>query len=560
LYWNKIKSHLPEILLFGAVIFLQFYRLGIGEIQSHDESRYIMRAEACLEFGAWLDQTQYALSGLFSSTHPPLVIWMMALLRYLFGASTFVSRLVSPIAAVVVLIFFYKLALKFFSRPTALFATAALCLGQNFLLYSHKGQFDIPMLAFVVIASYYAIRSFEEKSTKLAIIAGIAFGCVLMSKAVQGLYLLPFICALPYVYPSPRRYKNLGIILGVFLVTALPWYLFMLIKHIHFYGDYAGLIASLKNNSYAEGATKSHWWYYLNTTNITFPLLVIALVSITGFIQQWKNQTTVYNRFSVVCFVWFFGSLIFLSNFYTRMLHFSLFLLMPAALVLCFSLEEFFRSKSRSKILVGSLLLIISLGWSLSDIIRMHFKDHAIFPLNLNVPLLIACIAIALILSSLLYKYFASSRAEQIILVAVVFMITTGFYRWTNRRDETFVDGAEAVGNILVQPGIHTLTAYHDGVPYQYMMPQLQYYTGYKFIGWDSTRSEVTKTWKELDSMIAIDRVPRSDASVIYNGWDGFYPATQEDKALLERINSGLNSRYSKSLHTKKYQLYWEPK
>jgi 4-amino-4-deoxy-L-arabinose transferase-like glycosyltransferase len=562
LFWNKIKSRLPEIIIFSAVIFLQFYRLGLGEIQSHDESRYIMRAEACLRFGAWLDQTQYAIGGLFSSTHPPLIVWMMALMRFLFGSSSFVSRLVSPIAAIFALYYFYRLTNNFFSRSTALFATAALGVAQHFLWYSHHGQFDIPMFAFIVAASYYAIRSFEEENSKLAVIAGILFGCVLLSKAVQGLYLLPFICSLVYVYPSDRKYKNLMIVLGVFLITALPWYIFMLARHVHFYGDYAGLIASLKTNSYAEGATKSAWWFYINQTVINFPLIVLSIAVIVPLWKQWKTRDTPYKRLCIISFIWFIGMLVSLSNFYTRMLHFSLFLLLPTSLVLCFSLEEFFRNSKKTFILiVGCILLIPALTWSMSEILRMSFKEHFLYLIPVDLALLIVSIAVAISIFIVLYKYFSASSVQTLILISVIFLITTDLYRWGSRRNETFVDGAEAVGNILLHTsGIHSLTAYQDGVPFQYMLPQLNYYSGCWLVGWDSTKTGVTKTWHELDSLIKINNVPLSDASVLYVSWDGFYTMKPAEKELLARLNYGLAERYEKSLHTKKYQLYWQPK
>ena len=66
----------------------------MGEVQPWDEALYCVRANACLQFGAWLDQTQYAVGGLYSSTHPPLLIWLMAGFVKLFGERKAKRRLV----------------------------------------------------------------------------------------------------------------------------------------------------------------------------------------------------------------------------------------------------------------------------------------------------------------------------------------------------------------------------------------------------------------------------------------------------------------------------------
>jgi 4-amino-4-deoxy-L-arabinose transferase-like glycosyltransferase len=558
LFSSKIKNYAPEIIIFGAIIFLQFYRVGLGEIQSHDEGRYILRAEACLRFGAWLDQTQYAIGGLFSSSHPPLIVWMMALMRFLFGTSSYVSRIISPIAAVVSLVFFYKLAGRFFSRNTSLFGMAALGAAQHFLLYSHKGQFDIPMFAFVVTSSYYAIRAFQEEKSGLAILAGALFGCVLMSKAIQGLYLFPFICSLIYIYPTKKRWKLLVTILLTFALVALPWYIFMYLKYEHFYGENAGLIASLKDNSYAGGSTKNQWWYYINQTLVNFPLLIIGFTVIPSVFKLLKERTSPYSRLFVISFIWFLGMLIFLSDFYTRMLHFSLYLLLPTTLVICFVLEEFVKKGKTSEKIYAVLFLTLTFAWSLSELIRMSIKKHVLFPLVFNSPLLIASILIALIMFIFLYKYFSKENSSIILLGAVIFLITTDFYRWASRKEETYTDGARAVGDVIKHSAeIRSITVYCQNVPYYYMVPQLNYYTDCVFIGWDSTRKGYTNTWSSLDSLSQRKDSSQTDASILYIGWDDFYKPTIEDNALIGRLTRILENTYSEVLHTKKYHLYW---
>lgn len=561
MFWNKIKERAPEIILLGAAFFLQFFRLGIGEIQSWDEALYILRANACIRFGAWIDQTQYAIGGLYSSTHPPLIVWMIAFVRMIFGASVFAARIVSALSAVIVLIFFYKLAKRFFQRWTVLFATASLACAQHFLWFGHHAQLDIPMFAFIVASVYYAIRTFEEERTIFAIIAGILYGCALMSKVVQGLYLIPFILALPYIFQTGKRYSNLTTVLAIAFIVALPWHICMLVQHPNAYREYSGLIGSLKQGTYAVEVT-TKWWYYINQTIVNFPVLILGLFVIPNTVKKWKAREAAANRLFIIIGIWFIGFLVFLTSFQTRMQHFSLFLLLPTSLLLCFFIEEYLKLPIRqSTIFISAVVLLSALIWSSSELLRNSIKDFSIAAMQFDLSAMIITSLLTVILFTVLYKYFRYSVQNMVLFSASLLLLAFGYYRWGSRHNETFVDGAEEVGNILLHSSqIYSLTAYHDDFPHESYLPQLNYYTNAWLIGWDKTRTGAVKTWNELDSLITIDAVPRSDAAVIYVSWDTFYKPTQEEVDLLYRINQGLSTMYGKALHSKKYQLYWDPK
>ncbi|MDP4229338.1 MAG: glycosyltransferase family 39 protein [Bacteroidota bacterium] len=563
MYWNKIKDRIPEIVLLGAVAILQFYRLGIGEIQSWDESLYLIRAQACLKFSAWLDQTQYAIGGLYSSTHPPLVIWLMAYTRMIFGDGVFALRIVSAIAAVAAIFFFYKLALRLFSRWTALILATSLGTAQTFFWYGHHAQLDIPMLAFIMAAAYYAVRSFESDSSRSAIIAGLLYGCALSTKAVQGVYLLPFLLALPYIYRSANWKKNLILLLGSAFIVAAPWYIVMLLRHPDFYGDYAHLVGSMKAGTYAKEWT-TEWWYYLNQIVINFPFLVLGVIAFPTILTKWKMRDTPHSRLSLFSILWFLGMLLFMSSFHTRMLHFLLFLFLPALMVAGVCIEELLNRKfEKGRAILFLSILLPAIAWSASELVRRSIRDRS---MNLNLfqfeitPFLIA-IALTAIVVILIYKRIPSSFQGVTMITAVAFLLCANFYRMAERREEAYVDGAGEVGAMLLRsPNIHSLTAYQDGFPHEVYLPQLNFYTEGWLLGWDSSRPGYTKTWDELDSLARIGSVPRTDASVMYVSWDVFYKPTPEEKSLLNRINQGLAARYNHVLHTKKYQLYWELK
>ncbi len=561
MFWNKVKSNAPEIILLGATAFLQFFRLGIGEIISWDESLYLIRAEACVKFGAWLDQTQYAIGGLYSSTHPPLVIWLMAFTRMIFGNGVFASRMISASAAVVALYFFYKLASRFFSRWTRLFATVSLGSAQGFLWYSHHAQLDIPMFAFIVATAYFAVRAFDEADSKMAVITGVLYACALLTKAFQPLYLLPFLFALPFIFRTNGQFKKLVLLLGTAAIITLPWYIFMVISHSDFYSDYAGLVGSMKAGTYAKEST-THWWYYINQLIIDFPFLILVPLAVPSLLLKWKRRDSLSARISIAGTVWLLGMLIFVSVFQTRMPHFVLFLFLPATLVVCVCIEEVLHlpHKSRNAILSVTLLLPVIL-WSGSELIRKSIREHYFVSMHSEYLSILAIVVFSLIITALLYKYFLPSLPAIVFLAASLLLFFINFFRFGNHKNETYIDGVQgATDSLFHHPEIHSLIAYEDGTTHEAYLPELNYYSGGWLLGWDSNRMGTAKSWAEIDSLIKVDRVPRSDAAIIFVSWDIFYKPTQEEIDLVSRINKGLREHYKRSFQSKKYQLYWEPK
>ena len=561
MFWNRLKHWAPEIILLSLVGFLQFFRLGIGEIQSWDEALYIIRAEACLRFGVWIDQAQYAIGGIYSSTHPPLVVWMMAIARYFGGNSVFVSRIIAAIAGIVGLFFFYKLAGKFFSRWTRLIITICLGSAQGYLHFSHRGQFDIPMFAFITASVYYAVRSFEENDWKLAAIAGLMFGSALMSKAAQGLYLLPFLTALPYVFRSTNWKKHILIILGVAAAVALPWYVFMMLKHPQFYGDFAAMLSSMKTGTFTNRVA-TQWWYYLNQIFIEFPLLILGVMVIPQITRRFKTGDSIYNRFLLISFAWLFGMLIFLSSFQIKMAQYSMHLLLPTSLILSYIIEEFLQYPPKIGRSVLSLgLLGFSIAWSSSETVRKAIREHHVASLHPSLILIAGLVLLTVILAVFIRGKLRIYGQVALLFGAAILLVLVEFYQWANLENASYVDGAEQVGNVLLHTSeIHSLTAYHEDFPHEIYLPQLNYYSNSWFLGWDPSKFGQTKTWDELDSLIKIDAVPRSDAAIIYVSWDEVNMPILDTGGRLTRLNQGLAVHYAKALHTKKYQLYWDPK
>jgi hypothetical protein len=317
----------------------------------------------------------------------------------------------------------------------------------------------------------------------------------------------------------------------------------------------------MKAGTYAKEVT-TKWWYYLNQTIINFPAIILGLFALIPLVMNRKKPATHYSRLSIFVLLWLIGMLIFLSSFQTKMLHFSLFLLLPTSMLISFFVEEYLhRAPNRLITFISSLSLVLIIAWSASELIRRSIRERVLPFLHLDIiAIFIIVISISAIVV-LFYKYVSSSPQVVVLFIASLALLSSEIYRWGNRNDDTFIDGAAQAGLILLQsPNIHTLTLYHDDYPHESYVPQFNYYTNCWLLGWDPNRSGVRRTWEEIDSLIRIDKIPKSDAAVLYVSWDAFYRPTEEEKARLIRIDQGLALRYLRSYRSKKYQLYWEPK
>ena len=107
------------ILIFS--ILLVFISLGAMEIQPWDEALYAIRAKSIIDFGAFWDQTRYTIGGLYSSTYPPMSVWIMALSMKIFGETGFAIRLFPALSSGVSLILMYKISKRLYLQDLSIF-------------------------------------------------------------------------------------------------------------------------------------------------------------------------------------------------------------------------------------------------------------------------------------------------------------------------------------------------------------------------------------------------------------------------------------------------------
>ena len=185
------------IAVISFFIILLFLNLNNFEIQPWDEGLYAIRAKAVLEHKLYFDQTEYSAGGLYSSTYPPLTVWLLALSMNYLGESPLAIRFFSVIFSILSLVLIYNISRKIFSIENSLISIFLLSttLGWNF--YSRQGMTDVPLTFFFLLCFWASIKIFEAREAKhlalWAAVFSLSFASALMTKIIISFLPLIFV-------------------------------------------------------------------------------------------------------------------------------------------------------------------------------------------------------------------------------------------------------------------------------------------------------------------------------------------------------------------------------
>lgn len=254
------KYNFLLFLILLLFISLRFVNLNFDDMQTWDESLYAIRTQSVVYHNNWLDQTDDALGGLYSSAHPPLLIWLNAISVKSFGDFPYAYRL--PTA----LLSFFTILFVFFvhkNKLTAFFSSMILSSFYYYYLFSRAGQLDIAFISFITLGVLFYSKYLENKKIKYVIFTGIALGFALYCKIIVGFFLpigLFTFSVLNYLVNKNTtefkyHFKNTLIITFIGIAIFTPWFIYMLSKHkgefIQFYFLYhikSRLSGVLENN------------------------------------------------------------------------------------------------------------------------------------------------------------------------------------------------------------------------------------------------------------------------------------------------------------------------
>ena len=389
---NKFTARHTALSIIFFFSLLLFLKLDSGEIQPWDEGLYAIRAEAVNKYKAVWDQTNYSAGGLYSSTYPPLTVWIMAFNMKFMGERILAVRIFSAICGSLSFILIYLLARRLLNNDLSLLAIISLAVTTSWNYYSRQGMTDIPLMMFILLSLWILIKLLESKKSVClilwSVLLGVSLGSGLMTKIILSFIPFGFII-LAFLNNNFRKYRlPLFFAMLVAISIALPWHIYMIKLHgAEFYKAFYAphIYSSVENNSASIGLL-----YYFNQLIISNPFIILTFSFIFIIIKRALkpqyikvdisemkyNQKPITKFLEEVLMLWFgFGFVIF-SISLTKLPHYSLYLIPPALLLAGIFIRKFDSKivSDKSKWIIFSAL-ILSLLWSMNYDLRQGLKD-----------------------------------------------------------------------------------------------------------------------------------------------------------------------------------------
>ncbi len=234
-------------LLVAALVFVHLATAWQFDLRTWDESLYAYRGLAILTAGTWRDQTLGAERGLWTSAHPPLWIWAMALSASAFGLSELSLRLPSLLASLGTCVLLYRLATALTGSSRAGWLTLGVYLAVPYITdLTRRAQLDGGVLFFMTLSIYlFCTPAPGRAPVGRTLASGAALGLGLLCKlAVAALAPLCLVAFLLWqqargAAEMGRAWRGWLLQAGVAAAVALPWYAFMLQSHGSAYWEQA---------------------------------------------------------------------------------------------------------------------------------------------------------------------------------------------------------------------------------------------------------------------------------------------------------------------------------
>lgn len=335
----------PEVLLLllASLVFLSNLDVLVVNIM---EARNFITAREMLTHGNWIFTTMNELP---RYEKPPLPTWLTAVSAGIFGIDNlFAYRLPAAIAAIFLIIIFYKLQLRLQIQKSVAFWGSIILMTSFYIVFSGRdGQWDIFTHSFMMGCCYFFVLmlQFSANNFKNAVIAGLFFGASLMSKGPVSLYalFLPFLIGFGFTY----RFSGIGKkwkLLLVFIVTGLifgSWW--TLIVH---YFDAAAFteIAEQESSRWFNYNVRPFYYYWSFFTQSGIWTVPALLGLFWWYLKRKVSNLKAYQFY----LIWTFVSLLLLSIIPEKKSRYLLPVLIPLAMTTAFYVEYVIRNFRRN--------------------------------------------------------------------------------------------------------------------------------------------------------------------------------------------------------------------
>lgn len=259
------------LILFALAMALYVSGLGATALLDPDEPVYAQTAREMVETGSWLTPR---LNGLLWFDKPPMYFWLSAVSFKIFSTGEFAARFPSSLMASLVIMLVYIWARRAFNEKIALYSSLSLTFSMLFAFIARAAVTDMTLCFFMNLSFYAIYLAWVQPEKRFKYINFFYFfsGFSVLTKGPVGL-VLPLIVIITFLF-CRRDWKFLRSLyspagFALFALSALPWYIAMLLLHgTQFFNTFIGyhnLIRFLE----PEHVRSSSIFFY-------FPVLIVG--------------------------------------------------------------------------------------------------------------------------------------------------------------------------------------------------------------------------------------------------------------------------------------------
>ena len=416
----------------ALIIFLSLLKLPplfSTDIQPWDEGMYATRVHSIEKFGDFLDQSEHSVGKYYSSTQPPLLIWLAYFITRVTGINAITLKLIVYIISIFALFLLIKLGKLIDSLEVGFLAAMIITSTLIFNIFSKRFQFDMLFVLMVLLSVYFFFKYIEGENKKYLYFTGIAAGLCIMSKLVVGvLPLIVFFCAYFFIRKTTRyTIKDFFIIVIIALAVGMPWYIYLII-HTNFdalkytldFHMYKRAVVGIEQN---EKRTEILYYFNYFMNIVPFGILVFYIIgkNILNFKSiSWKDKFLL---------IWFIVGFIIVSVTKSKLQSYTFLFFPPAALMIAGYIKNFKELKNKEKLLLFFLLLL-NLIWYATENYRTYTKEFGNYSLVHKLGILGVILLILSVLLFFLRKVAIKVNYKKVLFTFVVltFFVSNVYY------------------------------------------------------------------------------------------------------------------------------------
>ncbi len=481
---------------------LYLMRLSGTEIQPWDEGLYAVRAKSILEFNAWWDQTPHTLGGLYSSTAPPFVPWLVALSMSAIGPSTIAVRLPIILCSAIALWMMYLIARRIVTFEHSLLAVCVLAGTLQWALLARQAMTEVPLMMWCLVALWSTLVWNEDISNKVRsnrdrastwwppVVFGIALGMALLTKMLVSFVPLLFLAPLIiYRWKSSRFMLMCASALLIAAAVAAPWYIMMASTYNMSFltgVPFAHLVTEVEGNTKVLGPL-----FYINQLVVGHAVLVLALIFVAVAMVKRALLPPASQHAAIAVMSWFVGALLVFSVAATQHVHYTVMLVPPAVLLAVYAAERLLLLAPRRFVIVAYGVVAALAVWAILPV--AHRQAFRTSPFDTSVLLEGSIIAflvgVGLLIPHRRLQIMVLQLFKPVLYgVTALFLVRTAAVIVSGSEFE--LRGGRAIATKLLDTTTPSFTyLYHRHNDGDALNPQLAWYLDGWMTGWTRGRS-----------------------------------------------------------------------